>query len=227
MITTFCRNMASQGKLATPDVSHLCLSDYEVIYEPAEDSFLLLDALESRLDELVESRPCVCVEAGSGSGVVITAVASALQARCGCLFFAADVNPAACTATRSTAARNGCHVEPVCCDLLTCIAPRLQNKVDVLLCNPPYVVTDPEDVGVGQLQQAWAGGELGRQVIDRLLPQVPQLLSPTGRFFLLLEQNNRPEEVRQRLFQLGLTKSEKIMERRAGMEKLSVWVFSR
>lgn len=212
-----------EQKIATPDTAHLTAEDYEHIYEPAEDSFLLLDALEQDLEQVMGSS--VCVEVGSGSGVVLTGLASRLGPRC--LYLAADINPRACEATRRTGARNSCAVQAVCCDLLTCMTHRLQHKVDVLLFNPPYVVTPSQEVGAGELEHTWAGGVMGREVLDRLLPVIPLLLAPRGRFYLLLEANNDPADVSRQLAAAGLTKAVKLIERRAGPERLSVHVYSK
>ena len=72
--------MAAMGGsvLATPDYRHLSSKEYEHVYEPAEDTFLLLDALEADLAQLRSATHRTCVEIGSGAGLCITALAMAL-----------------------------------------------------------------------------------------------------------------------------------------------------
>lgn len=56
--------------------------------------------------------------------------------------------------------------------LLQPLRPRIDGTVDLLLFNPPYVPTPEEEITRGGIAAAWAGGERGRVVIDRVMPQV-------------------------------------------------------
>ncbi|KAL3200778.1 hypothetical protein MRX96_013051 [Rhipicephalus microplus] len=120
--------------------------------------------------------PSLCVEVGSGSGIVTAAIAKALGRTC--CFIATDINENAAAMTKRTCERNGADVDVVVNDLVECLADRLRNRVDLLIFNPPYVVTPSEEVQGDQLlTQSWAGGIKGREVMDRLAPYVSQILS--------------------------------------------------
>ena len=49
-------------------------------------------------------------------------------------------------------------------------------------------------VGSKCLEAAWAGGRDGREVMDRLFPQIPLLLSEHGVFYLLALKENKPSK---------------------------------
>ncbi len=82
--------------------------DYTRVYEPAEDTFLFLDALESQLSYIKETvRPIFCLEVGTGSGCVVTFLKGLLdsvgvQTVC----FGTDVNDYAAQATLKTGQLN-------------------------------------------------------------------------------------------------------------------------
>ena len=40
----------------TPDISHITREDYKDVYEPSEDSFLFMDALEKDVDLIKKLR---------------------------------------------------------------------------------------------------------------------------------------------------------------------------
>lgn len=62
------QNRESEPRLSTmiptPDLSHLSPSDYDRVYEPSEDTFILLDALELDAVLLQRLKPRLCVEVG-------------------------------------------------------------------------------------------------------------------------------------------------------------------
>ncbi|VDO47056.1 unnamed protein product [Onchocerca flexuosa] len=110
------------------------------VYEPAEDTFLLLDALEKDREALEKLEPNVVVEIGSGSGIVSVFCQQLL--RIPVLNLATDMNFRALQCTETTAQLNNVSVEVIQCDLLSAL--KLSSLIDVLLFNPPYVPTEQE-----------------------------------------------------------------------------------
>ena len=47
-----------------PDLTGLKMKDFEFVYEPSDDTFLLCDALERDRLEIILSRPKLCLEIG-------------------------------------------------------------------------------------------------------------------------------------------------------------------
>ncbi|XP_071243898.1 methyltransferase N6AMT1 [Salvelinus alpinus] len=208
----------------TPLYSHAGRGPFTDVYEPAEDSFLLIDALEQDADRLKKISPSVCLEVGSGSGVVSAFLASVIGPTA--LYLCTDVNPAAAQCTLETSRCNGVSLQPIITDLVDSLLPRLCGKVDVLLFNPPYVVTPSEEVGSQGIEAAWAGGRWGREVMDRFFPLLPKLLSNQGLFYLVTVAENNPEEITTLLRKFGL-QGAPCLSRRTGPESLSVLRFQR
>nr|XP_021525121.1 hemK methyltransferase family member 2 [Aotus nancymaae] len=126
----------------TPLHGHVGRGAFSDVYEPAEDTFLLLDVLEAAAAELAGVE--ICLEVGAGSGVVSAFLASVIGPQA--LYMCTDINPEAAACTLETARCNGVHIQPVITDLVKGLLPRLKEKVDLLVFNPPYVVTPPEEV---------------------------------------------------------------------------------
>ncbi|PAV76881.1 hypothetical protein WR25_26776 isoform C [Diploscapter pachys] len=141
--------------LPTPQYKLSALRNGEV-YEPAEDTFLLIDAIEKdikvgvfptnleigRIFQDIRSRqPQIVLEIGCGSGVVSTFVNQALHRKV--VSIATDVNAKALECSLETARMNGVNLEVIRSDLDQGLQ-RLQGKVDLLLFNPPYVPTSEE-----------------------------------------------------------------------------------
>ena len=153
--------------LPTPSTSHI---NFDKIYEPAEDSFLLLDTLssENEIEFLHERFASECnrnedspaplvVELGVGSGVVlafIAANAETILGRSDILVLGTDLNSFSCKAAAET-------VEKALKDTKADVDSQNQGKAvlldsvnanlagpirdlqtDILVFNPPYVPTE-------------------------------------------------------------------------------------
>lgn len=195
--------------LPTPSTSHC---DYSHIYEPAEDSFLLLDTLALPTERVFlsarfapETPTPLVLEVGTGSGVVLAFAATNsmyIFGRQDIASLGTDVNIFACSATRETIG-SSC-VDALQADLAT---PLRKGMVDVLIFNPPYVPTEalpiaPKDGESGEWERdshllalSYAGGIDGMETTVRLLDELPHILSDRGVAYILLCAQNKPEAI--------------------------------
>ncbi len=191
-----------------PCLKHLKMADYNVVYEPSEDTYLLLDGLGVALQEniITKKKEMKVLEIGCGTGVGIVYLTKQLlllQSSVEC--HVTDINPDAIRIMVATAEAN--HIPSSClhthqCDLATPLLVSEQGSIDVILFNPPYVPTPDEDVGSTSIQASWAGGTDGRIVLDRAFPQIKQLLSyPHGIAFIIVVDDNKPYQIHQLLQQ--------------------------
>jgi release factor glutamine methyltransferase len=212
--------------LPTPSTSHV---SFDNIYEPAEDSYLLLDTLSASSETqflttrfpLSTPSPLV-LEVGVGSGVVLAFVAANAQTifnRSDVAFLGTDVNRLAAKAAAQTVDLAIVEIVPksgptpvsfgvAVADLASAVR---EKEVDVLIFNPPYVPTEDlpaplDDAAMNSqavferdsklLELSYAGGADGMETTDRLLDQLPSILSDRGVAYVLLCAQNKPEAVK-------------------------------
>jgi release factor glutamine methyltransferase len=149
--------------------------DPDQVYPVREDSLLLLEAA------LEEVKPADRVlDLGTGSGYVARHLVGKAA-----LIIATDLNPHACRMASS----DGVGVARA--DLTA----GLRGHFDLILFNPPYLPTKPGERMDDWLEKALDGGGSGRDVIGRLLPDLPRVLAPGGRLLLVFSEVTGVEEV--------------------------------
>jgi release factor glutamine methyltransferase len=212
-----------------PFLQHLTYRDYDHLYEPAEDTYLLLDALQYEVEQqnhhhhhndgIVMANPqeqvpvvLVCLGIGCGTGVVSAALQPLWSGVV--IVLATDVNPYAVASAQTLG------VQVIQCDL----AQAIRGPVDRLIFNPPYVPTPNDEIAGNGIQVSWDGGTDGRMVIDRWVEQtlVPLLARPYGISYLVTVDENRPEQLADRLWAAHGLIMRPLFRRRAKNEFLTV-----
>jgi len=79
---------------------------------------------------------------------------------------------------------------------------------------------------VGGIVASWAGGKKGREVLDRLLPVLPDVLSAKGLFYLVAVKENDPEDIHAIMAKSGFV-AEKVAQRQVHNEDLRIYRYSR
>ena len=162
-----------KGEAFLCDLSCLTNDDYKEVYEPNDDTYLLIDSLnlESR-NFLKEFKPKSVLEIGIGSSAVINSF-KMMMARDGTAegvkFVGTDINSKAIECANRVAEKNGNEGMIFLEDQFGTSLSQQGERFDVIIFNPPYVVTTKEELIEAQekkgIEASCSGGEDGIEVL--------------------------------------------------------------
>ena len=157
------------------------------LYQPAEDSYLLLEVLEKYLKK-IKTKNIRILDMGTGTGIQADT--------CKRLGFSniltSDIDKNAVEYVR----KNG--FESVQSDLFKKIK---KEKFDLIIFNPPYLPKDTLEPKESRL--ATTAGKEGYELIVEFLKQAKSYLSKTGVILLLFSSLSRPEIIKKQSKELG------------------------
>lgn len=162
------------------------------VYEPAEDTFLLVENLDVDESDVV-------LDVGTGCGIL-----GVLAAKKAGKVVATDVNPYAVNCAQMNARENGvlAKMDIRLGNLLEPI--KKSERFDLIIFNAPYLPTD-ESEKKSWIGRAWAGGQGGRDIIEPFLSEAPKYLKREGRIFLVQSSLSDIDRTIQMLKENGLS----------------------
>ncbi|PRH75731.1 methyltransferase [Streptomyces solincola] len=165
------------------------------VYAPQEDTELLARAAQDDLRVLGRRLGAEILDIGTGTGALALMAAESGAAR----VTAVDISWRAVLAARYNARRRGLRVAVRRGDL---VAPVAGRRFDLILSNPPYVLS-PGPPRPASL--SWHAGADGRVVLDRLIADAPALLRDSGVLLVVHSALCGTRQTLERLADRGLT----------------------
>jgi len=143
-----------------------------MIYQPAEDSYLLTNILKRRLPKLINKNPNMkFLEIGAGSGIhLLTAEKLGIKKE---NIFSSDINEDSV---------KHCNLLGYNC-INSDLFENINGKYDLIIFNPPYLPEDSKEPL--NSRTATTGGKKGDEIILKFLEQAKDYLNKEGKIFLL------------------------------------------
>ena len=170
------------------EIEGIKLKLHPEVYEPAEDSILLLK-------NLVDVRDKEVLEIGVGTGLISIACAKKGAKR----VVGVDINPYAVELAKENAKLNNVNITFFKSDLFE----NVNGKFDIILFNPPYLPTSEDDKINTYLNYAFDGGKDGREILDRFIDNLPNYLKKGGVAQILQSSLSGEKETINKLKSLG------------------------
>jgi release factor glutamine methyltransferase len=194
--------------------NNLVISLHPEVYEPAEDTFQLLEAIQLKSGEQV-------FEIGTGCGLI------ALECcRLGANVVCSDINPFAIELTRLNYAKNKHCLKGDFSIRKGALFSVLKKDelFDVIIFNPPYLPTKPYDRvgGTGWFDVATDGGRDGLNVTKRFINGLQSHLCKNGRIYFVFSLLSDHKKLETYLSKAGL-KWEVLLSHRYDDEIINVY----
>ena len=208
------KNFKNNHSVKTFHFKGLIIDFHPEVYEPAEDTFQLIESVEVKEGDTV-------LEIGTGCGIV------ALEcARIGAEVICSDLNPHAVKLAKRNYLTNKSSlkgsIEIRQGDLFSVL--NKDDRFDVIIFNPPYLPTQPEDRmgGTGWFDIATDGGVDGLELTKRFIDGLSKHLKKTGHAYFVFSSLSNRKRLDEHIFNARL-KSEIILSRLFDDEQIDVY----
>ncbi len=194
----------------------LLIETHSEVYDPAEDTYLLLDAIDIKKNDSV-------LEIGTGCGII------ALEcARIGANVICTDINPIAVELVKKNYMMNQSLLNGnFDIRLGDLFFPLLSSEsFDVIIINPPYLpIKKDEHVG-GWYDVALNGGKFGLDVTKRFIEGLSKFLNKNGKAYFIFSSLSDKKKLDQ-VIKKNKLDSEIILNKKFDDETLSVYLLKK
>ena len=210
-------NMTNQREEQSFHYNSLTIYLHHEVYEPAEDTFLLLESISVIPGQKI-------LEIGSGTGIISLSYASQ-----GAEVICSDINPHAIKIIQRNIQENHSQlkgsIEVRTGNLFDIL--HKDERFDIIIFNPPYLPTTNEDKkGMSEwYTRSFDGGETGLQVTTRFLKECKRFLKKDGHVYIIISSFSKQENITRLLEEITL-KHQVINKLRCDDEILYVYRFT-
>ena len=178
--------------------------NYDHVYDPAEDTFLLMDALESEHNKgrFSSNITTTSLEIGSGSGMISSFIIKHKIFGMNNFHLSSDINQLAVNETSRTINLNE-QTRRYDTLLMSLLSSVKDKSIDYLVFNPPYVPSEEVPVlsGEDRLSVALEGGKDGMEITNVLIEQLGSKMTDKRCAYRLFCASNKPVEYKEKISQ--------------------------